>query len=56
VAHLGPNGEKLWRTTPLFLETYGLASLDELYQEVRKEQIFAPVFGGEFGDNDGGSE
>jgi hypothetical protein len=55
-AHLGSNREKLWRTTQLFLETFGLASLDVLYQEGRKEQIFAPVFGGEFGDDDGGSE
>ena len=55
-AHLGPNREKLWRTTPLLLETFSRASLDELYQEGRKEQIFAPAFGGEFGDNDGGSE
>jgi segregation and condensation protein B len=55
-APLGHKREKLWRTTPLFLETFGLASLDELYQEGRKEQIFAPVFGREFGVNDGASE
>jgi chromosome segregation and condensation protein ScpB len=32
-AQLGPNREKLGRTTPLFLETFGLASLEELYQK-----------------------
>jgi chromosome segregation and condensation protein ScpB len=52
-ANLGPNRAKMWRTTPLFLETFGLASLDELCQEGRKEQIFAPDFGAEFGDNEG---
>jgi len=46
-AHLGPNREKLWRTTPLFLETFGLASLDELYKEGRMEQVFASVCSGE---------
>jgi segregation and condensation protein B len=50
---LGPRREKLWRTTPLFLETFGLASLDELYQEGRKEQIFAPVFNTGFGEDAG---
>jgi len=54
-ARLGPRREKLWRTTPLFLETFGLANLDELYQEGRKEQIFAPVFSTEFEDNGGES-
>jgi hypothetical protein len=43
----------MWRATPLFLETFGLASLDELYQVGRKEQNFAPVFGAEFGDTEG---
>jgi hypothetical protein len=55
-AHLGSRREKLWRTTPLFLETFSLASLDELYQEGRKEEIFAPVFGEELGDKEDGDE
>jgi segregation and condensation protein B len=53
-ARLGPRREKLWRTTPLFLETFGLTSLDEIYEEGRKEQIFAPVFSSGFGEDAGG--
>ncbi len=48
-ARLGPRREKIWRTTQLFLDTFGLASLDELYQEGRMEQVFASVYSGELG-------
>jgi segregation and condensation protein B len=46
-AHLGPRRERIWRTTALFLETFGLASLDELYKEGRMEEVFASVYGAE---------
>ena len=46
-ARLGPRRERIWRTTPLFLETFGLASLDELYKEGRMEEVFASVYSGE---------
>jgi len=48
-ARLGPRREKIWRTTQLFLDTFGLASLDELYKEGRMEQVFASVYSGEPG-------
>ena len=46
-ARLGPRREKLWRTTQIFLDTFGLASLDELYQAGRMEEVFAPVYSAE---------
>jgi segregation and condensation protein B len=46
-ARLGPRREKIWRTTQLFLDTFGLASLDELYKEGRMEEVFASVYSGE---------
>jgi hypothetical protein len=49
---LGPRRERIWRTTPLFLETFGLASLDELYKEGRMEEVFASVYSGEMGAED----
>jgi segregation and condensation protein B len=48
-ARLGPRRERIWRTTPLFLETFGLASLDELYKEGRMEEVFASVYSAEMG-------
>jgi segregation and condensation protein B len=45
-ARLGPRRERIWRTTQLFLDAYGLASLDELYQQGRMEEVFAPVYAG----------
>jgi segregation and condensation protein B len=51
-ARLGPRRERIWRTTPLFLETFGLASLDELYKEGRMEEVFASVYSGEMGAED----
>jgi segregation and condensation protein B len=45
-ARLGPRRERYWRTTPLFLETFELASLDELRtEEGRLERTFPEVFG-----------
>jgi segregation and condensation protein B len=44
VSVLGPRREKYWRTTPLFLETFGLANLDELYQEGRLEEVFPAIY------------
>jgi segregation and condensation protein B len=45
-ARLGPRRERYWRTTPLFLETFELASLEELRtQEGRLERTFPEVFG-----------
>ena len=46
-ARLGPRREKLWRTTQVFLDTFGLADLDELYQAGRMEEVFAPVYSAE---------
>jgi len=46
-ARLGPRRERSWRTTGQFLETFGLASLDELYKEGRMEEVFASVYGAE---------
>ena len=40
----GPRREKLWQTTPLFLDTFGLASLEEIYQAGRMEEVFASVY------------
>ena len=48
-ARPGPRREKIWRTTQLFLDTFGLASLDELYKEGRMEEVFASVYGEETG-------
>jgi len=48
-ARLGPRRERSWRTTGQFLETFGLASLDELYKEGRMEEVFTSVYSAEFG-------
>ena len=52
-AHLGPKRERIWRTTPQFLETFGLTSLDELFKEGRMEEIFASVYGADTGNRPG---
>jgi segregation and condensation protein B len=52
-ARLGPRRERIWRTTPLFLDTFGLASLDELYKEGRMEEVFASVYSAEMGAGEG---
>ena len=49
-ARLGLRREKLWRTTQLFLDTFGLADLDELYRSGRMEEVFAPVYRAELGE------
>lgn len=46
-AHRGLRRERIWHTTPLFLETFGLASLDDLYKKGRMEEVFASVYCGE---------
>jgi len=46
-ARLGARREKIWRTTQIFLDTFGLASPDELYKEGRMEEVFASVYSGE---------
>jgi segregation and condensation protein B len=45
-ARLGPRRARLWRTTPVFLDSFGLASIDELYKEGRMEAVFASVYSG----------
>ena len=52
VGLLGPRREKYWRTTPLFLETFGLANLDELYQEGRLEEVFPAIYSAEVSAGD----
>ena len=51
-ARLGPRRERIWRTTQLFLDTFGLGSLDELYKEGRMEEVFASVYSAEMGAED----
>ena len=51
-ARLAPHRERFWRTTPLFLETFALESLDELYKEGRMEQVFASVYSAEAGNGE----
>jgi len=50
---LGPRRERIWRTTQLFLDTFGLASLEDLYKEGRMEEVFASVYSGEAGAGEG---
>jgi len=52
-ARLGPRRERIWRTTQFFLDSFGLASLDELYKEGRMEKVFATVYSGETGSDKG---
>ena len=49
---LGPRRERIWRTTQLFLDTFGLASLEDLYKEGCMEKVFASVYSGEMGVED----
>jgi segregation and condensation protein B len=48
-SRLGPRRARIWRTTPVFLEMFGLGSPDELYKEGRMEEIFASVYSAEMG-------
>ena len=52
-ARLGPRREKIWRTTQYFLDSFGLASPDELYKEGRMEEVFASVYSGQIGGDQG---
>jgi segregation and condensation protein B len=56
VARRGPRGEQYWRTTPIFLETFGLSNLDELYHEGRMEEVFPSVYSAEVSDDGGRSD
>lgn len=51
-AQLGPHREKYWRTTPLFLETFNLTSLNDLYQEGRLEEVFPSVYSAKLGEEE----
>ena len=51
-AQLGPHREKYWRTTPLFLETFGLSSLDDLYNEGALEKAFPSMYVGVEAEDD----
>ena len=51
-AQLGPHREKYWRTTPLFLETFGLSSLDDLYKEGALEKAFPSMYVGVEAEDD----
>ena len=55
-AQLGPHREKYWRTTPLFLETFGLSSLDDLYKEGAFEKAFPSMYVGVEADDDDGDQ
>jgi segregation and condensation protein B len=55
-AQLGPHREKYWRTTPLFLETFGLSSLDDLYKEGALEKAFPSMYVGVEADDDDGDQ
>jgi hypothetical protein len=43
-AQRGPRREKHWRTTPLFLETFKLDSLDDLYKDEALQKLFPSVY------------
>ena len=55
-AQLGPHREKYWRTTSLFLETFGVSSLDDLYKEGALEQAFPSMYSGVADDVDQAEE
>ena len=55
-AQLGPHREKYWRTTPLFLETFGLSSLDDLYKEGALQRAFPSMYVGVEADDDDGDQ
>ena len=49
---LGLRRERIWRTTQLFLDIFGLASLNELYKEGRMEEVFTSLYSGTMGAED----
>jgi segregation and condensation protein B len=55
-AELGPHREKYWRTTPLFLETFGMSSLDDLYKDGALEKAFPSMYSGVADDVDQAEE
>jgi len=40
---LGPEREKIWRATQVSLDTFDLASLDDLHKDGRMEEVFSAV-------------
>ena len=50
-ARLGPRREKLWRTTQLFLDTFGITNIDELYKAGRMEEVFTSVYSAQTNDD-----
>ena len=42
----GPAGKKYWSTTPLFLKTFNLTSIDELYDPGRLKEVFPSLYVG----------
>jgi segregation and condensation protein B len=46
-AELGPRRQKRWRTTPHFLEVFGLSSIEEFYKEGTKERLLPGLFSGD---------
>jgi segregation and condensation protein B len=52
IARRGPNREKLWRVTPLFLETFNLSSTDELREPGRLEEVFPSIYSAELNDDE----
>jgi segregation and condensation protein B len=55
-AQLGPHREKYWRTTPLFLETFGVSCLDDLYKKGVLEKAFPSMYSGVADDVDQAEE
>jgi chromosome segregation and condensation protein ScpB len=51
-AQLGRRRKKYSRTTPLFLEAFGLSSLEDLYKEGGLEKDFPSVFSGVVDEDD----
>jgi len=52
IARRGPNREKLWRVTPLFLETFNLLSTDELREPGRLEEVLPSIYSAELGEDE----
>ena len=55
-AQRGPRREKYWRTTPLFLETFKLDSLDDIYKDGALQKLFPSVYSSVIDEDDGQAE
>lgn len=51
-AQLGPHREKYWKTTPLFLKTFGLESIDDLYMDGALQKTFPSMYVGVEGEDE----